>query len=269
MKKISIVTLTYNQLERATKPYVESLFKYTSKDDFELVFVDNASVDGTVEYLKDLEGKYDNIRVIYNAENKGYSKGNNQGLLEISKDTPFVGLFNNDILFTPGWLEETLRVMDADKKIGLASPRINRNTKVGMTPENYLQKYKSYLKRYKGEFSYGIKVFFCCAIVRREVFEKIGLLDENFTPAFYEDDDYLFRSLYAGFRNGYVNTSFVYHNHQTSTGGLPEKEAILKRNKEYFFDKHYLGKYFYESVEIQRKPLRMIKHCLKNLFAKK
>ena len=80
MKKASIITLTYNQLERATKPYIESLYKNTDEKLFNLIIVDNGSTDGTVEYLKTLMKEKNNLHVIFNAENKGYSKGNNQGI---------------------------------------------------------------------------------------------------------------------------------------------------------------------------------------------
>ena len=65
MKKLTIVTLTYNQLERATKPYIESLYKYTNIEDFDLILVDNNSTDGTVEYLKELQTKYNNRKYFF------------------------------------------------------------------------------------------------------------------------------------------------------------------------------------------------------------
>ena len=86
--KLSIITLTYNKL-KYTKKYVESLFKYTK--DFELIIVDNGSTDGTREYLKSL----DNIKLILNDENVGFSKGNNQGL-EIAEGE-YIAFLNNDI----------------------------------------------------------------------------------------------------------------------------------------------------------------------------
>jgi GT2 family glycosyltransferase len=83
-------------------------------------------------------------------------------------------------------------------------------------------------------------------ILRREVFEKVGFLDENFTPAWYEDDDYSFRVLYAGYKNAIANRSFVFHNQSTTSSKLPEKEKIIERNRQYFYDKHPLGKCFHE-----------------------
>ncbi len=250
MKKLTIVTLTYNQLEKATKPYIETLYKYTDVSDFDLILVDNNSTDGTVEYLKELENKYDNITVIYNNENLGYDIGNNQGLklIDTTGDikNKYIGLFNNDLLFTPDWFSACLKVLENDSKIGLASPRLQRKCKFNAS--NYLKYYKKFLEKYNkkfGEFSLNLTAYFAAAIVPIEVFKKVGFLDEKFSPAFYEDNDYCMRVYYQGYKIGYINTSFVYHNHATTTRHLPEKEALIERNKNYFYNKHPLAEYIY------------------------
>ena len=92
--KLSIITLTLNKLDY-TKKFIKSLFEYTK--DFELIIVDNGSTDGTVEYLETL----DNIKLIKNYENKGFSTGNNQGIA-IAKGE-YIGFLNNDILLYPNW----------------------------------------------------------------------------------------------------------------------------------------------------------------------
>ncbi len=259
--KISLVTLTYNQLETATKPFINSLYKYTSESDFELVIVDNNSTDGTCDFLKDLQSKRKNVRVIYNSENLGYSKGNNQGLKIVDESSPYIGLFNNDLLFTPNWLDNVVAEIEKNPRIGLASARINKNKKV-MSPDNYLEKYKKYLSRFKNSFDENLHTSFCCVVFRREVFDKIGFLDENFTPAFYEDDDYCFRSLYAGYLNGYINTAFIYHNHCSTSGSIEGRNKLLERNRKYFYSKHYLGKYIYEKTGRGKSWFRKIKDMI-------
>ncbi len=245
--KVSIITLSYNHLEDATAPFIESLYQYTSEKDFELIIVDNNSTDGTVDFLKKLEAEKSNVRVIYNAENLGYSKGNNQGLKIANPSIPYIALFNNDVLFTPNWLENSLLEFEKDSKIGLASPRINKNMKV-MRKDEYLHKYKKYLCQFKESFTYDLMPRFCCVIFSRKLFEKVGYLDENFTPAFYEDDDYSLRSLYAGYRNGHINTAFIYHNHCTTSGNIEARNKLLERNRKYFYSKHYIGEFIYEKL---------------------
>ena len=109
MKKTAIITLTYNKLEVATKPYLDSLYQYTDENEFDLIIVDNASSDGTIDYVKDFAKNHKNITIICNNENLGYSKGNNIGIKSvIDKDYEYIALLNNDILFTPNWLNITI-----------------------------------------------------------------------------------------------------------------------------------------------------------------
>ena len=71
MKKTAIITLTYNKLEVATKPYLDSLYQYTDENEFDLIIVDNASSDGTIDYVKDFAKNHNNITIICNNENIG------------------------------------------------------------------------------------------------------------------------------------------------------------------------------------------------------
>jgi len=243
MKKTAIITLCYNKLKEATEPYLNSLYEFTNKDDFDLYLVDNGSSDGTSDFIKEFQKKYDNIKLIQNPENLGYSKGNNIGLKEVLKgDYQYIGLLNNDVLFTPDWLNNTLKIFDLNPALGMVSPRIQK--KCNLTPKNYLKGYKKYLSGFKGEYKIVLESLFCCAVIKKEVFEKVGLLDEAFTPAFFEDDDFCFRVMYHGFSNAYSNSAFVYHNHRTTSKSVPSE--IYNRNKQYFYKKHPLGKYIFE-----------------------
>ncbi len=243
MKKTAIVTLTYNKLNEATKPFLTSLYQYTNEDDFDLIIVDNASSDETKEFIGNFCKSHSNIKLIENNENLGYSKGNNIGIKEVlDKDYQYIALLNNDILFTPNWLSGTISKFEEDLSLGMVSPRIQKGKKI--TKENYLNKYKSYLSKFKGSLKYTIEPLFCCVFIKKEVIDKIGLLDENFSPAFWEDNDYCFRAMYNGYSLAISNQSFVFHNHSTTSSSIDK--SIPERNKEYFFKKHPLGKYIWE-----------------------
>ena len=237
MKKTAIVTLTYNKLEQATKLYLDSLYKFTSEDEFDLIIVDNHSTDGTVEYIKEFQKQHSNITLICNEENLGYSKGNNIGIKQvIDKPYEYIGLLKNDILFTTNWLEKTINGISIGENVGMASPSSN--------------------EKFKGEIKYPLAPFFSCVIIKKEVIDKIGLLDEAFTPAFWEDWDYAFRAQYAGYNMIYVNTTFIFHNHSTTSSSVPSE--IPERNKRYFFKKHPLGRYIWE-----HKRTNLIKDMIK------
>ena len=248
MKKICIITLCWNHLKEATAPFIESLYKFTDEKDFDLIVVNNNSTDGTKEFLEEVSKSHKNMEVVNMPKNLGYAGGNNVGLnIFFNRNKPkkkydFVGLLNNDILFTPNWLPNTLKAFSYDDAIGMASPRSNEHCR--LTPKNYLSGYKKFLKRFKGDIKYTLAPFFSCVLIKREVVEKIGLLDEAFNPAFFEDYDYAFRAQYAGYSMAYVNDAFIFHNHSTTSRST--KSEISERNKKYFFKKHPLGKWVWE-----------------------
>lgn len=243
MKKTVLITLTYNKLEQATKPYLDSLYKYTDENSFDLVVVDNASADGSADYVREFAKSHNNITLIENSENLGYAGGNNVGLKFIQdKDYEFVGLLNNDILFTPNWLENTIKGFELDSGLGMLSPRNNEKCK--LTNKNYLDGYEKYLQKFKAPLKYVVTPFFSCVIMKKEVVDRVGLLDEAFTPAFWEDNDYSFRAMYLGYGLAYVNSAFIFHNHSTTSSSVSSE--ISERNREYFFKKHPLGKWVWE-----------------------
>ena len=247
-KKVAIITPLYNKFDKATKPFLESIYKYTNQDLFDLILIDNGSTDETVDYLKEFEKEHSNIKVIYNSENLGYSKANNQGIeLALKENYNYFGLLNNDILFTPDWLENTIKIFDYDNQIGMVAPRDAGRKKLfkrTLTDKNYIKYYKNYLNKFKEPFKYVLEPLFCCVFVKREVIEKIGLMDENYTPAFWEDQDYIMRTFYAGFSLATSNQSFIFHNHSTTSSAI--KKEIFERNRKYFFKKHPLGKWIWE-----------------------
>lgn len=261
MKKVAIVALSWNKLETTTKLFLDSLYKFTNPELFDLIFVDNASTDGSADYIENFAKDKNNLFLIRNNENEGYSKGNNIGIKHALKgDYQYIGLLNNDILFTPNWLENVLACFDKDEQLGIVSTKPQKKMKLNQY--NYLDKYQEYLAKSKEEISYTIEPLFCCAIIKREVFDKIGLLDENFTPAFWEDNDFCFRTMYAGYSLAHANKAFAYHNHGSTSGSV--KSEIFERNREYFFRKHPLGKWVWEHKRTN--IIKDIKRYIKSSF---
>ena len=202
--KLSIITLTCNKIEY-TKKYIQSLYTYTK--DFELILVDNGSTDGTAEYLKQLQKKQNNIKVIFNSENLGFAKGNNQGI-EIAQGE-YIGFLNNDILLYPNWFEECEKVFK-NKKAAFVAPR-------HINPHYHLTNEKDYIKFFHKNFNYT-KSFeksfdecvFSCVITTRNVIDNIGKFDENYKQAFFEDNDFKYRAINSGYDVYVANTvSFI------------------------------------------------------------
>lgn len=227
--KLSIVTLTLNKLEY-TKKYIESLYKYTK--DFELIIVDNASTDGTRDYLKTLKC----AKIILNDKNVGFSKGNNQGI-EIAEGE-YIAFLNNDILLSPNWFEECENVFKKENA-GFVSPR-SIDPHFDFADENtYLSFFKklNYKNSYEKNFD---DCAFSCVVTKREVINKLGVFDENYTPAFFEDNDYKYRAIANGYDVYVCNTACFFHFGSVTSY---KYNYNLEKNKEYYFKKFPFAEY--------------------------
>ena len=189
-KKVTIIVLTWNGLDY-TKPFLDSLWKNTEYDNYEVVVVDNKSTDGTVEYLEKLE----NIHLIKNDENMGFVRGNNVALKQI-KDGDVV-LLNNDMLIEQkNWLERLSEVAYEDEKNGVIGCRLVNEKGQFLHAGTYIYPETFWgqqigggqkdLGQYGDENREVQGIVFACAYIKREVLDAIGGLNEAFF-SYFED----------------------------------------------------------------------------------
>jgi GT2 family glycosyltransferase/tetratricopeptide (TPR) repeat protein len=233
----SIVIPTRGQLE-ATRACLESIRRHTPEP-HELIVVDNASADGTVGYL---EAQPD-VRLIANAENRGFPAAVNQGIRAATGRQ--VLLLNNDTVVTPGWLARLLRALYSDPLVGLAGPCSNRVSGPQQVPAEYdsfpaLEAFAAA----RGEAHDGLvegcdRLVGFCLLIRRELVDAIGLLDEGFGLGCFEDDDYCLRAIRAGFRAVIARDAFVHHEGSLTFRAEGVDFAGLMRENE----RRFLGKW--------------------------
>ena len=255
--KLSIITLTLNKLEY-TKKFIESLYEYTK--DFELIIVDNGSTDGTVEFIKSKP----EIKLIQNKENSGFSKGNNQGI-EIAQGE-YIGFLNNDILLYPEWFEACEEVFK-NESAGFVSPR-HVNPHYDNTNEKKYKEYFSkipYSKAYEKSFD---ECVFSCVITKRNILDVIGTFDENFYPAFFEDNDLKYRAIEKGYGIFVTNKAAFYH--FGSVTSIKHTQNIEK-NRAYYYSKHPFAEYLSisgaEKFQLQRMTKQFKVFPLNKIYA--
>ncbi|MCK4446336.1 MAG: glycosyltransferase [Candidatus Marinimicrobia bacterium] len=237
-KKVTIIILTYNALEY-TKQCIQSIQEHTNYP-YEIIFVDNHSTDGTKRYLRQLVSKYPNYKLIANKQNKGFAAGNNQGMKSAKGE--YILLLNNDVLVSDGWLERMVACAEADNSIGIVGPITNWISglqKVKDVPYDDPKDFSDYAariaKQYNKKYTPRRRIAGFAMLIKRDVYEKIGGLDEQFGSGNYEDDDYCLRAKEAGFTIMVAEDVFIHHfGSKSFKCNNIDYDKSLKRNRELF-----------------------------------
>lgn len=227
-----IIILTWNQLD-LTKRVLESILKHTLLP-CRVILIDNGSCDGTVDFLKTLNGNATvKIEKIFNKENLGFVRAVNQGM-QISQ-ADYICLMNNDCLVTPGWLSRMIEVARSTPQIGIVNPASNT---LGIRParNQSIDDYNRQIVDYKNEYVELDSCVGFCMLIKRELIEKVGYLSEEFSPLFFEDTDYSMRAKQAGYINVMAKASYVWHDEHGSVRRLvtKKKEEIFRSNRKKF-----------------------------------
>lgn len=283
--KISIIIPNYNG-EKYIKDCLDSLSKQ-SFTDFEIIIVDNASTDNSLNII---EENYPNIKLIKMHKNYGFSIAVNRGIKESRGE--YVVLLNNDTVVFEHWLYNLIDTIEKDSKIFSVSSKMIRygeKDKIDDAGDEYCLLAWAY-KRGDGalveKYSKDSEVFSSCAgaaIYRKKIFEEIGYFDENFF-AYMEDVDISYRAKVYGYKNIYSSKAKVYHIGSATTGSKYNnfKVKLAARNNIYVVYKNmpliqliinipfiflgFLIKYIFFSIKGFEKEYREgIKEAFKNL----
>ncbi|MCF7800539.1 MAG: glycosyltransferase [Candidatus Marinimicrobia bacterium] len=189
---VSIIMLTWNALEY-TKKCMKSIEKNTSIP-FEIVFVDNASTDGTVKYLNTLIKKNPHYKLIRNRKNMGFAEGNNQGVAIASGK--YIILLNNDVLVPEGWLGSLVESLERDENIGAVGPITNyisgrqALTEVPYdTDEEFFQFASTLHQQNQNRLTPRRRLAGFAVLMKKSLYDEIGGFDTSFGVGNFEDDD--------------------------------------------------------------------------------
>jgi len=232
--KTSIVILTFNKLEY-TMECIQSIRDYTQNVAYEIIVIDNGSTDGTREWLLTQQ----DIITILNEQNLGFPKGCNQGI-EISSGNNVL-LLNNDVIVTEHWLDRLLAHLYRSNDIGAVGPVTNSAYYYQSVPANYssIQEMHSFANDYhlknRGNYEERLKLIGFSMLIKKEVIDKISGLDERFSPGHYEDDDFSYRMLQAGYKLILCKDVFIHHYGHVTFKDQPEpSSSIISINREKF-----------------------------------
>ncbi|MDQ1283828.1 MAG: hypothetical protein QG620_176 [Patescibacteria group bacterium] len=223
--KVFIVILNYNGRDVIRK-CLASVFKIDYPS-LEVVMVDNNSNDGSFELARSCFSK---MTFIKNEENLGFSAGNNVGIrYALDRAADWVLLLNNDTEVDKDFLDKLLGAAEKDEAVGMLSPVIfeKENGKIWFSGGKikWLSMKAEHMRQAKTEDFFETDfVSGCAMLVKREIFQRVGLLDEDFF-LYWEDADFSVRVKKAGFKLAVVSGAWIYH---------WEKSEKLKKNKVYW-----------------------------------
>ncbi|MEM4234867.1 MAG: glycosyltransferase [Candidatus Methanomethylicaceae archaeon] len=232
----SVVIPNYNG-KRYLEECILSLRKQNfPHDQFEIIVVDNASSDGSKDFILH---KFPDVRLVTSPRNVGFSGGCNLGIAH-SKGK-YIVLLNNDTVVDANWLVELVNVAEANEDVAIVGSKLLFKDK-----PQIIQNAGSYITEAGdggdlgfsqediGQYDFTREVMAVCGasmLIKRELIEQIGGLDEDF-GSYYEDIDLCYRARLNGKKIVFAHKSIVYHVHAGTLGEWsPLFSFFVFRNK--------------------------------------
>ena len=243
--QVCVILLNWNG-KKDTLECLESL-KKVRYEPFQVVVVDNASSDGSIDAIR---SKYPDLVILQTQENLGFAGGNNVGIRwALEKNFSWIFLLNNDTVVKEDVLQ-ALVLAASEKNAYLLGAKIYSyydREKIDHLGGFWRPKYAEFgspakgKKESDGDFTKMQKVDYvsgCAFFVHRSVFEKIGLLEPKFF-LYWEETDFCFRAKRAGFAIWTAPKAHVYHKVSTSfTGGKPHMHYFWWRSRLLWIDRN-------------------------------
>jgi GT2 family glycosyltransferase len=208
---VSVITVSLNGKKWLKELFESILASDYPQDKIEIIFVDNGSTDGSVEFVKDMFRNDARMKIIQNTENLGWSPANNQGMKVAFGE--ILVCVSNDMIVETNWIKEIVKVMKADKQIGMV-----QCNSISMWDRKTPDSGMNYLDRFGYSYSYvssktNHEVFFAEGMafaIKKEVIDKVGVFDNYFFME-YDDMDLSWRARLGGYNVFFVPTAIVYH----------------------------------------------------------
>lgn len=245
MSEITVVIPNYNGMKYLAECMTSLCREQQNAPGYEVLIIDNASVDGSVEYLQK-EWCGEGVRLISLPENTGFCHAVNLGIREAK--TPHVILLNNDTKAKAGFVRGLYDAIRENEKIFSVSAKMlmwDRPELIDDAGDRYCVLGWAYSRgkgRPAADYDKSVPVFSACggaAIYRRSVFEEIGYFDEEHF-AYLEDLDIGYRARIYGYENRYEPKAAVLHYGSASTGSRynPRKTLLASANSIYVIGKN-------------------------------
>jgi GT2 family glycosyltransferase/glycosyltransferase involved in cell wall biosynthesis len=231
--KVSIVIVNFNVPE-SNRMCIESIQRCTEYPNYEIILVHNASSDDITKYVGDFNMKLSLVHVSQNNQNLSFAAAYNQGVKASSGE--YIVFLNNDTVVTPGWLWGLYRHLinnPAAGMVGLVTNSNDKNSKIDMD-YGELNDFNYYSARWTSDHfgqKFGISMLpLYCAIITRQLLERLGGLDERYQIGVFEDDDLAMKIIQAGMKLLCATDIYIHHFPGQSVN-KEEYQQIFTENK--------------------------------------
>jgi GT2 family glycosyltransferase len=257
---------------------LRSIDENRPRAEFEIIVVDNASTDGSVDTIK---SSFPDVKIIANSENLGFSAANNRAV-RIAKGQ-YLFLLNPDTIVYPNSLDTLITFLDDHSDVGACGPKfLGADGQVHFSV-GYVPTFRALL--YGRTFLRSLGIFRRChkeltarnlnfektaeveqlsgaaLMIRRSVMEEIGSMDENFFM-YYEDVDLCLRIRKAGLRIVFVPDSIITHIGGKSTEQVSARRRIMLYRSMFIFFRKHRGRFETLLFSLIFKPGVIIDHIL-------
>lgn len=238
---VSIIVTAYNKWE-FTYACMVTILRNINNVSYEVILADDVSTDETVNAEKYLK----NVVVLHNEVNLRFVKNNNNAAKHARGK--YIVLLNNDTNVQKNWLESMIKLLESDSKIGVVGAKMvypdGRLQDSGNIVANngVPQGYGNLFNPHKHEYNYVKEVDYvtgASVCTRKELWDQLGGFDEDFSPGYFEENDYCFRVRQAGYKVMFQPQAVLIHyegtTHGTSTAS--SFKAYQVTNQERFYKK--------------------------------
>lgn len=267
---VSIITINYRQAQ-ITCDLLDSL-RGVQAPSYEILLVDNGMLQDESALFKH---HHPDVHVLKVIENLGFAGGNNLAIQQAKGD--YVLLLNNDTIVPPGFLKPMVELMEDQPNIGIVSPKIyfydtpnmlqyagantiNFKTGRGDDPAKFADDKGQFDEQKKVDMAHG-----ACMLIRKNVFEDIGLLSEAYF-LYYEELDFCERTRRNGWDIYFTPDSYIHHRESSSVGKFSVLKTYYMFRNRWLFMRKFGGKHYWPFVAyflMISLPLNIIRFSLK------
>ncbi len=238
---VTLIVQTYNQLEK-TKRCVESIIKYTTDVDYDIILIDNGSEPEVMEYFKSVP--IEKKTIIHVNNNVGTAFPNE--VISMNMLSKYVGYMTCDLIVTKNWLSNILKVMESDERIGMVNPLASNTYNM----QDMDIEYDSYEEMQEKAAIYNVsnpakwherlRLITLGTVFRKECIYAIGwpITDVGFWHDFL-DDDMAFRTRRAGYKAVLARDTWICHDHPKSERNFEKMEKSLNAGRKNFRQKYH------------------------------